>query len=216
MSVTAAADRLADLDPSIDPELAPLVARTVGLQPWRRLFHAGNGLILAFLPGQIGLTGGALVAVLAGVFVALLALDVARLRSTRLNSLFFAAFPALASPREAVGTASSTWYAGGVLLLYALFPIALVVPAVLVLALADPAAAVVGRRWGRRRLGKGTVVGSLTFVAMAFVILAAFVTPAAALAVALVAAGAEALPWRIDDNLTVPLAAAWGLWLIGA
>jgi dolichol kinase len=216
MNVTAAADGLADLDPRIDPELAPLVARTRGLQPWRRLFHAGNGLILAFLPGRIGLTGGALVAVLAGLFGALLALDVARLRSSRLNALFFAAFPALASPREAVGAASSTWYAGGVLLLYALFPVALVVPALLVLALADPAAAVVGRRWGRRRLGKGTWVGTATFAATAFLILGAFFASPIALGIALLTAGAEAVPWRIDDNLTVPLAAASALWLIGA
>jgi dolichol kinase len=216
MNVTAATDRLADLDPRIEPELAPLVARTIGLQPWRRVFHAGNGLILAYLPGQIGLTGDPLVAVLAGVFAALLALDVARLRSTRLNALFFSVFPALASPREAVGAASSTWYAGGVLLLYALFPVAFVVPAVLVLAFADPAAAVVGRRWGRSRLGKGTWVGTATFAATAFVILAAFFAPPIALAIALLTAAAEAVPWQIDDNLTVPLAAASALWLIGA
>jgi dolichol kinase len=59
------------------------------------------------------------------------------------------------------------------------------------------------------------VVGTATFALVAGVVLAFFVPPVLAIAVALVAAAAEAISWRIDDNPTVPIAAAGALWLIG-
>ncbi len=211
MSAIAAAD-----PPRIDPELASLVERTRGLQPWRRVFHATNGLMLAFLPPRLGLGGASVAWILFGIMGALLLLDLARLRVSRLNTLFFKAFPALASPREAAGLASSTWYAAGTGLVFALFPGRFVVPAILVLALADPTAAVVGRTWGRRRLGKGSVLGSTAFLAVSLTIFACFVAPATALAAAVLVTSVEIIPWRLDDNLTVPIAAAGALWLMGA
>ena len=39
-----------------------------------------------------------------------------------INAFFFRMFPSLASPREAVGIASSTWYLVGVFVTYAVFP----------------------------------------------------------------------------------------------
>ena len=76
------------------------------------------------------------------------------------------------------------------------------------IALGDPAAAVVGKRYGRRRLANGkSVEGS---VALFTVCLAAGygVTGSWALAAsgALAAALAELLLTRVDDNLSVPLA----------
>ena len=94
-----------------------------------------------------------------------------------------------------------------------------------VLGLADPAAAWAGRRWGRVRLLWGrTLEGSLTFFvvgsAAAFAALLLWhplETPGATLLVALSGAGlgclAELFSRRIDDNLSVPLAAAGGAWL---
>ena len=38
----------------------------------------------------------------------------------------------------------------------------------------------------------------------------------AALAPALIATAVECLPWKVDDNLTIPLAGGGALWLIGA
>ena len=199
----------------VDPELAPLVERTRGLQPWRRLFHAANGVAVALLPGALGLGRAPVLWVLGLLLVVVLAADVARLRVTRLNALFFRMFPALASPREAVGLASSTWYLVGVFLTYALFPMRVAVPGILVLALADPAAGTLGRLYGKRRLGHGTWVGSAAFLAVAFGVLAFHLGPAAGLAAALIVAMVEAVPWRLDDNLTVPVAAAFAAWLVG-
>lgn len=91
----------------------------------------------------------------------------------------------------------------------------------------DALAAVIGRRWGRRKFrvpgGHRTLEGSLTFLFVAWVVTAlplAFLagTPfpgrqaiPAALAVAAVAAAVEAVsPWGID-NLTVPAISALAL-----
>jgi uncharacterized protein (TIGR00297 family) len=89
-----------------------------------------------------------------------------------------------------------------------------------IMAAGDPAAAAAGQRiggrpipWNRRK----TVAGSLAFAASAaaacwgvLIYMGRPAAEAAALAVptALFAAGIESLPWRLNDNLTVPLLSA--------
>lgn len=187
-------------------ELDHLVRRTEGIQPWRRVLHALNGVTTAavlywLLPGQ-----GWALAVLGALLVFLLTMDLVRLRNPMANLLFFRWFRVLASPREERGIASSTWYTLGVFLAVLLFPRAAVIPALLVLALADPAASVLGRRFGKRPLGKGSVEGSTAFAVVAFLVLWPFVGAGTALVAAVVGAVVEILPLGLDDNLTVPLA----------
>lgn len=200
-------------------DLDYLVESTRGLQPFRRLFHMAVGLSLAGslwalqpVPGArfLGVAGLALlVAVLLGV-------DIVRLRMPELNVLFFRTLRSLASPREARGIASSTWYVVGILIAAILYPIEIVIPAVLVLAFADPAANYFGSRWGRRRIGKGTIEGVAVFVLVATAILWLWASPGTAVAAAVVGALVEVAPWwgRLDDNLTIPLAVATALWAL--
>ena len=190
--------------------------RLRGVQPWRRVFHAGNALVVAFAPPFVGLGRWSVVALLAVLLAGLLAFDVARLKSPALNALFFRLFPSLASERERTNVASSSWYVLGLILVLSIFPLDVAVPAILVLGLADPAASTIGRLWGRRRIGKGTWLGTAVFVAVAFAVLAptAHVGAARALVAALLVAAVEILPWRVDDNLSVPLAAGAALWLV--
>ena len=95
--------------------------------------------------------------------------------------------------------------------------------AIAVLGLADPAAAVIGRRFGKHRLIHGrSLEGTITFVIVGFV--AAFsvgllhlAPPAAAvgaLGASLLGALAELTSRRIDDNLSIPLASAAGAWAL--
>lgn len=144
-------------------------------------------------------------ALLAAGAILVLVADAFRLRHPPANELFFRAFRLLASPREASGLASSTWYAVAVAAAVAFFPLHHAVSGILVLALADPAGSYVGQRWGRRPFLGGTIAGSLTFCVVAGVVLALRHPPAVA-AVAVVAATlAERCSWPLDDNLTIPL-----------
>ncbi len=182
------------------------------MQPWRRAFHATSGVVLALGPMLAGLDSTT-TAVALGVLTGLLfVVDVVRLRSQRWNRWFFRLLPLLASPREAAGIASSTWYALSAALVWGLLPGAPAVAGLLVLGLADPAASVVGRIWGRRRLGKGTYEGTFTFAGVALVVLSVVVGWPLALPVAACAAAAEVLPLGLDDNLTVPTATAGAVW----
>lgn len=129
----------------MDPALEKLVQQTRGLQPWRRVVHAGCGLGLVgiiwldFLPPlalSVGL--GAIIAVAVGT-------DVLRLRRPDLNRKFFRVFRHLASPRESGKWASSTWYVIGAAAVMLVFPSRVWIPSILVVALADPCASVCGQ-----------------------------------------------------------------------
>lgn len=94
-------------------------------------------------------------------------------------------------------------------------PNRLFAPAMLVLGFADPTASVIGRLWGRHKLGKGSWEGSGVFFLVAAAVPTPFAGLPAAVIPALVVAVAEVLPNGIDDNLTVLLATVLALWLVG-
>jgi len=187
------------------PSLDVLVARTAGPQPWRKAFHAFNAMAIAAWLVLAEPSRALALLVLGALTVAAVAVDIVRLRSPGVNALFFRAFGKLASPREAEGLASSTWYIVGIFLAVALFTPGVATTAVLVLGLGDPAAATVGRRFGRKPFLGGTLEGTLAF----FVVCAAIVGTrhgwAAAVVAGVAAALAERRSWPIDDNLAVPL-----------
>lgn len=199
----------------MEPSLTDLVKKTEGLQPWRRLFHATNGTLLVLALGNLPIPTSLALLFLGALLAVLVVTDALRLARPDLNILFFRTFSRLASPREEKGVASSTWYVLGALLALILFPRSAALAGILTLALADPAASVAGRKWGRRRLGAGSVEGSLVFFLVASVTLSFFVSWPVALAGALATASVEALPWPVDDNLSVPLAAGGVLTLLG-
>lgn len=192
------------------------VWNTEGVQPWRRLFHMGAGVGIAVFVSLAGPDSPIPMATLGAALAGALVLDGIRLRSRVANTVFFRCFSALASPREARKVASSTWFLLGSLAVLVIAPAEWFAPVVLVLALADPAASVVGRLWGKHRLGKGSWEGTGAFYLVAVAVLTPFAGPQAALAAAAVVAAVEVLPTRIDDNLTVPLATVLALWLVGA
>jgi dolichol kinase len=194
------------------PELESLVSRTEGLQPWRRVFHAVCGLLIVGVLGFSDLSrtmvGGGLLLLAAGALV----LDGVRLGSTRVNRWFFRLLRPFASPREARGIASSTWFLLGTGLTVMLFPRGLAIPALLVLALADPAASYLGRRMGRRPFGTGTVEGSMVFLGVSAAVLVPLTGWGPGLVTAFLVTVIERIPWPLDDNLTLPLATGALLW----
>lgn len=198
----------------MDPDLEKLVQRTRGLQPWRRVVHAGCGVglvgliwldILAPLALSVGL--GAIILVAVGT-------DVVRLRRPELNRRFFRVFRHLASPRESRRWASSTWYVIGAAAVMLVFPGRVWIPSILVVALADPCASVCGQLWGRAEPGRPSLLGSAVFWAVATLCVLPFVGPGPAVVIGLVAAAAERAPIPVDDNVTVALVTAVALTLL--
>jgi dolichol kinase len=170
--------------------------------------------MLRLLPGRAWIVGVAAVVAAAGW-----TMEAARRRSPAANVLLMRLFAPVAHPHERHRVNSSTWYVTALLALAIFGPLRAAEIGVLVLALADPAAGIVGRRFGRTRLLAGrSLEGSLAFFAVgaaaAFAwlsLLSALPRPAAiVLAVAGAAAGAlaELASTRLDDNFTVPVAAA--------
>ncbi len=196
------------------PALEALVARTKGLQPWRRVVHAVSGILCAGILVFLEPSRGWAVATLGGLAGLVLVLDWVRLRVPQVNFLFFRILRPLASPREKGRVASSTWFVVGCLVAVAAFPLQVAVSSILVLALADPVAGYVGQRWGRTPMGSGTVEGSLTFSGLAFLILLGMSPWPTALVTAVITAAVEALPLPLDDNVTIPGVAGATLWTL--
>ena len=206
----------------------PLTAQPLNSD--RRLFHLFAGSVIplvAFLWGW-----GPAVAVAAVSSAILVAVEAARLRSPVVNRWFVEWLGILLKPNEEQRVTAATYLAVAGLAALLLFDVMVAGLALLFLALGDPAAALVGSRFGRRRWfavrGPGprsrpgkSLEGTLAFVAVALglaVLLwykGAFTLFWPAAAGAVVAAIVEFLPLPIDDNISVPLvsgAAMWALW----
>jgi dolichol kinase len=154
-------------------------------------------------------------------FVSAWFLEVAKRRWPWVNTVVMKGFGPFAHPHEWHRVNSATWYVTALLILAWLSPIPVSACAVVILALGDPAAAVIGRRWGRTKLVHGrSLEGTLTFAVVGTVAATAVLTilhgmatgPALAIAFGAATFGAiaELLSGRIDDNFTIPLAAAAG------
>lgn len=165
-----------------------------------------SGLGMAIVPWALAWPRARTLTVLTVLLVIAGVLDVVRLRVPAVNRSFFRLLRPLASAREAAGIASSTWYLVGGLLSYLLFSPLHAMLSILVLAVADPAAAVVGQRIGGRRIGTGSLSGTLTFFAVASVILYGGTGRLEVVFVALAVALLETVPDLGDDNLVIPLA----------
>lgn len=186
----------------------------------RNLFHVGTALLIVLLiefvfPTRLLMLGAASVAA-----VCAWALELGRRRSKALNRLLMRIFGPVAHPHEHDHINSATWYATSLVLLAALFPPTVAMVALVVLGVGDPAAAFVGRRWGRVKLLHGrSLEGTLAFFGAGLVAsmvalslwhpeLARPLALGMAIAAAAAGAVAELLAHRIDDNFAIPLAAA--------
>lgn len=188
----------------------------------RNALHLSSGLLaLAVVQGLAGWPW--VLAVFATGF-ALFAwgLEIGRRLSLRMNGLLMRLLGPFAHPHEATKVNSSTWYATALMVLaWTCSPMVISV-AIAVLAVGDPVAAIIGRRFGRTRITNGrSLEGSLAFVgagALAavgvLVGLHGVTGPGALASLALVGsvagAVAELVSRTVDDNFSIPLASAAG------
>lgn len=203
-----------------------------GLRPpnmTRNVFHVVWSAVGVVLAGLI--VRGPMLIVVAGAFAGLgWGMELSRRASPRINEMLMKLFSPVAHPHESSRINSSTWYVTALFLLSLTRSGLVCAVGVAVLGLGDPAAAIVGRRVGKTELVHGrTLEGSLAFAAAgalgALLALRLFwpsINWPDTLTIALFAGGTGALAelssGKLDDNLTVPVAAgtsallaAWGL-----
>jgi len=191
----------------------------------RNLLHVASGFF-AFAVILAAPTPAWMVAVAGSFFVYAWTVEFVRRRVDWVNDRVMKFYGPVAHPHERHRINSATWYATALTGLALTGSPVVCAVAVLVLGIGDPAAALVGRRWGRTKLIHGrSLEGSLTFVAAAgAVTLAALLIFFGELSLgeaalyafggALGGAAAELLSRRIDDNLTIPVVTGAVVWLL--
>ena len=184
----------------------------------RSIFHAGSGvfslvLALTLLPlHQLAWVSG-------GFAFAAWTAEISRRFSPRANAILMRGFKHVAHPSEWNRVNSATWYTTALLALTLAGSLPLMVVPVAVLAFGDPAAGILGRKFGRTPLVHGrSLEGTAAFVlvgSLAAAITLAIARPEYSLlsvgivsfAAGLAGAMAELFSRSIDDNLSVPTAA---------
>jgi dolichol kinase len=214
-AMTPAYERLAVALGSFDIHVPPLRPTNYA----RNAYHAANGLGVLLLIELI-LPASWMVWVAAAFTALAWSLETSRRVVPQINRFCMWVFGKLAHPHEAWRVNSATWFVSALLLVASLGDKSLAALAVVVLGFADPAAAIIGRRFGRRRLINGrSLEGTLTFIFIGSVAglctLAVFhpeiaITHAAILALTGATAGAlaELVSRRVDDNFTIPVSVA--------
>ncbi len=172
-----------------------------------------------FLPRTIALS------VLIPLTIAFLLADVARLFLPSVGRLFERVFGWLLRPHERNHRGrrlnGATYVLLSAVLCVWLFPKVIVITAFAILIISDTAAALIGRRYGRRPFLSKSLEGTSAFLLTALCVVAVapkiaylpaeyLIGAAAAVLGALVEAGALG----IDDNLTVPLSISTAMWVL--
>ena len=189
----------------------------------RNLFHVSIGLV-GVLTYEFLLPWGSCVTLLVALVSLWAAIDITRRLVPRFNELIVdKALKAIVRPRERYQIPAATWYTVSLLAVTAFAEQTVAQLSVLVVAFGDPAASIIGKRWGQRKIWRRkSWLGSLAFLTVAFaatlgwLLLMRPLPVGTALAMAGVAALAGAVAEllsddRVDDNLSVPIVAALAL-----
>lgn len=162
---------------------------------------------------------------LMAVLVLFVPVDLLRQKNPKINRMVLKVFGPIMRKGEVDGIAGTTWLIAGVTVVAYFCPRAIVSLTLLFLAFADPLASFVGIRFGRIKIfGRKTLEGFLTayFVcALAtyiFLSMTADFGPALiwiSLIAGLIGSLAELVPvGKLDDNFTMPVLSALGLYIL--
>jgi len=199
------------LDGPMQTPAPAIPARTADREDWRRGLHAASALLGPLALQLPGYGGTVVLAALAGLS---LVLEAARHTIPAVQRAVGNLGRAVFRPGEKRGISGPTALAFGYLATWGLFDARSAAAAIVVCGLADPAAALVGRRWGRQ--GGKSVAGSAACAGTAAVtLLACGYSAVPALIGGAVASVAERAPWRGADNVLMPLAVGGVLAMLG-
>lgn len=187
----------------------------------RKIWHmAGVGLIAAlyaYLPLNVSM------AILSICWLAFVPADFLRQYRPELNEFLMTYFGPIMREHEEKRLAGTTYLLTGVGLVALIFPREIVILTLLFLAFADPVASIVGIKFGRTKIfGHKSLQGFVAALTICFLVTFIYLQVheilttrllAASLLAGLVGALAELVPVAsLDDNLTLPLLSAFGLW----
>ena len=199
---------------------------TVSEHTWkRRALHLCAALAIPIVALSFGYKPAVYFAAVAAATLA--AVEAVRLIVPAVNVRILALLGAFFKPREKRSPTAATYLALASLAVLFLFGREIAALALLFTALGDPAAGIIGTRYGRlrirvlgRRLSGKSVEGTMAFFAAAAAVAlglwaaGVYGTFWPALAGAAIAALVEFLPIPVEDNVTVPLASAAVMWLL--
>lgn len=194
---------------------------------WRNLFHVNNGLISVMLCELVFTTQNQAILTAACVTVLFFGLDLAR-RIIPSFQVFLINGPigTIARAHEHRQVPSSTWFALATLLGLLTMPMLAIEIGVLALAVGDPIAAIVGKRWGTTKIrGQKSLEGSLGFLVSAAVAIGGFLlffhpelawTTVAGLSLlaGFVGAVVEVVTEPVDDNFSIPMVVGFAALLL--
>ncbi len=106
------------------------------------------------------------------------------------------------------------WANLGIFSVFLLFGKEPAIVSVVVLAVGDAFASMVGMRYGRTRMGSKSLEGSIAFFLSTFLVLLPFLGLWKAFLICSFSAIVEALPISVDDNFSVPLTAGFIYWIM--
>lgn len=155
-------------------------------------------------------------------------LEISRRIWPRVNELCMRAFGSIAREHERTRVNSATWMGSAILALALTVPDWRGLLGLLAIAVGDPVAGTIGRRWGRTKgLHGRSLEGSFAFAAATWIVGLAYLrafhpelgwglTLASVGVAGVVGAIVEHVTMGIDDNLAVPLAVAAAVTAVGA
>lgn len=191
------------------------VARITGI---RQLYHAMSGLALVFIISFLDKPADAyLILILLSLTIMI---EAARLYLPPVNRIFINYFGILMRSEEKHNPTGTLYYLLGALLALLLFPRGVALFSMTVLAVGDPFAYIVGHNFGRIRIGRKSLEGSLAFFTSAVIagfLLHRFWNDLSATEIitgTLTGAVTELIPVRINDNLTIPVAASAAMYVM--
>ena len=196
--------------PKSDPMPAPRLHR--------RVFHVVTTSAVALM--ALGLDREVMIIITGSLTGVAVALEIGRWRFSALNGWFQARFGVLMKQSESSAVLGSTYMAAASLIVYLFFEKELAILALMYIAVGDPLAGVLGKRFGRVKIGSKSVEGTVAFAMGAGAVGCGMVAGGldvpywVALGGAGVGAAMELLPSPLDDNLTVPPVSATLMWAL--
>lgn len=182
----------------------------------RKLIHIISGLLIVYLlyffdeELKLYLIIGLGVIALLGLII-----DFFRMLNSNFNSLFTKKlFSYLFTTYKFDGINSATFFFMASSMCIFFFDKDIAITSILILSLADPTASIVGKVFGKIKIGNKSLIGSLSFFIISFIICIISFDFTTSIITAIIITIVELVTLHTDDNITIPLISGFLLSII--